>query len=196
MKFKVFGTKIYVSFLFLAFICLLLLVDKSGFLLHTVLAVSIHELFHLMAMWILGCNPKEVMLLPALIKIVRQVSSRTRNEVLISLMGPIGNILFFTLSYTVYLLCSNEIALTFALINMFYGALNLLPIKGLDGGLIMYKLMCCVTAENRAKLVLNFLTLILATLFLILGVTLLLTNKNISLIILSLYFLLSVLIKF
>ena len=195
MKFKILGTKIHVSFLFLAPLCLMLLLDKSGFFLPMVIAVILHETAHLTAMWMLRCNPKEICLIPASVRIVRSVTVRVRNEIIISLSGPLANILFFSAFFAVYKTTGNMDILNFSLINLLFAVFNLLPVKQLDGGLILYKLLSYFKGENKAQIVLNFISAVTGVLLLVLGIWLFLKNKNFSVIIMSLYILLSVLVK-
>ncbi len=196
MKFKILGTQIYISFLFLAPVCLMLLTDKIGFFLPSFFAVVLHETAHLTAMWMLGCNPKEIRLIPASVHIIRNITYKVRNEVIISLVGPLANILFFILFFALYKFSNNMNILTFSLINLLFAVFNLLPIKALDGGLILYKLLSTALGENKAQIILNFVSLITAVALLFVGVWLFLCNKNFSVIIMAIYILLSVLIKF
>ncbi|MBO5725571.1 MAG: site-2 protease family protein [Clostridia bacterium] len=195
MKFKILGTKIYVSFLFLAPLCLMLLLDKSGFFLPMVIAVILHETAHLTAMWMLHCNPKEISLIPASVRIVRSVTVRVRNEIIISLSGPLINILFFSVFFAVFKTTGNMDILNFSLINLLFAVFNLLPVKQLDGGLILYKLLSYFKGENKAQIVLNFISAVTGVLLLVLGIWLFLKNKNFSVIVMSLYILLSILVK-
>ena len=195
MKFKILGTKIYVSFLFLAPLCLMLFLDKSGFFLPSVLAIVLHETAHLTAMRMLHCNPKEISLIPASVRIVRAVTYRVRNEVIISLAGPLSNLLFFSLFFVAYKVTKNMNFLTFSLINLLFSVFNLLPIKQLDGGLVLYKLLAYFKGEKKAQIILNFISVITGITLLVLGIWLFFNNKNLSVIIMSIYILLSILIK-
>ena len=192
MKFKILGTKIYVSFLFLAPLCLMLFLDKSGFFLPSVLAIVLHETAHLTAMRMLHCNPKEISLIPASVRIVRAVTYRVRNEVIISLAGPLSNLLFFSLFFVAYKVTKNMNFLTFSLINLLFSVFNLLPIKQLD---VLYKLLAYFKGENKAQIILNFISVITGITLLVLGIWLFINNKNLSVIIMSIYILLSILIK-
>lgn len=197
MKFKIFGTEIQVTFLFTALLCLMLLTDKSGFFLPSLIAVILHETAHLAAMWVLGCSPKAVKLIPASVQIVRDISSRVKNEILISLFGPLINLLLFAVFLGVYKLTANMNILTFSLINLIFALFNLLPVRGLDGGLILYKILENKLNRNKAEIVLNVTTVTIAVAALIFGiVTVVNGTVNFSLIILSIYLIISVLIKF
>ena len=195
MKFKIFGTKIHISFLFLEPVTLMIFIDKSGLFLPSLLAVTIHETAHLTAMYMLRCNPKEIRLIPTSICIVRQIEYRHKNEIIISLLGPLANLLFFSAFFVVYRLCGNSEILTFALINFLFAIFNLLPIKALDGGFILYKLLSIKFGENKGQIVLNILSFVLAVMLILAGVFLFLKNKNFSVILMGIYIILSIIIK-
>ena len=69
MRFKLFGTEFYISFLFAAVITAMLAFDRTGFILPLFFAVLVHELGHLTAMWVLDCAPKRIRLIPAAVEI-------------------------------------------------------------------------------------------------------------------------------
>ena len=118
MKFKVFGTDIKITFYFFAFLTLLVLTDKSGFFIPMMVAVLFHEAAHLITMRLVGCAPKEIVLIPASIRIVRGIAVKNTHEIAISLSGPLANIMFFCIFYVCYLLFSYNALLNFAIINL------------------------------------------------------------------------------
>lgn len=195
MKFKIFGTEIQITFLFMAFITLLLAVDKSGYAIPMIFAVTAHETAHLVTMYLLGCNPKVIKLIPASVRIVRDISYKTKNEVLISISGPLINLFFFALFYVVFIFFRKENILTFAIINLIIAVFNLLPVNALDGGVVLKKILMLFFKENKANIILNIITVIFGMVIFVLGVFLVLNSSNFSLIIISLYLLISVLLK-
>lgn len=196
MKFKMFGTEIYISFLFAALITLLLLTDKTGYMLPALFAVFLHEIGHLFMMWVLDSNPKRIKLIPASIQITAPFQKSYRNDVLTAVSGPAVNLIVFGTLYFNYLAFGNEVTLYFALLNLVIGLYNLLPVKGLDGGTILF----CIIAKNKgaqkAALVIKIITLILAALVIIAAVTLSLRGKiNISFFIMGIYLFIMALFK-
>ncbi len=197
MKIKIFGTKIYITFYFFAFLTLLVLTDKSGYFIPMVLAVVIHEAAHLLAMRLVGCAPKEIVLIPASIRIVRGIAVKNSHEIAISLSGPLANTVFFCIFYLCFILFSHNKLLDFAIINLLIGAFNLLPVKGLDGGIILRKICEIFMSEQKAKLTVNFFALVLAILLIFLGVKFFKSSSgNFTPIILGIYLILSIIIKF
>ena len=71
MRFKLFGTDIYISFLFASVITLMLLFDKTGLILPLLFAVFMHEIGHLFMMYIRLAAPKRIKLIPASVQITK-----------------------------------------------------------------------------------------------------------------------------
>ncbi len=196
MKFKLFGTEIYLSFLFLAFLTIMLATDKTGFILPTFFAVFVHEFGHLFIMWVLDCTPKKIKLIPASVQIVNSFSRGYKNDVIIALSGPVLNLVMFVTLYYNYLCFKNEFTLYFALLNLLIGVFNLLPVKGLDGGTVLFSLLCKNIDINKAALILKFITLIIALVVIGAAVLLSINGKlNTSLYIMGIYLLVICLIK-
>lgn len=152
------------------------------------ISVLLHELAHLVAMYLLGCRPTEIKLIPSQVVIVRDVSLKCRNEILISFSGPLLNLILFFIFY--FFLPE------FAVINLLFGVFNLLPLKGVDGGEIVEVLISAFFGEKTAVIILKILNISVCTLGSIyLLKQILSSNINISFIIMLFYFLLSVIVK-
>lgn len=196
MKFKLFDTEIYFSFLFLAVITVMLATDKTGYMLPTLFAISVHEAGHLFMMWLLECAPKKIKLIPASVQISMSMSKRYRNDVLVALSGPLVNLVIFFTLYFNYFAYKNETVLVFALLNLVIAIFNLLPVKGLDGGTVLFCFLCKNLDINKATLVMRLITLILASSVIALAVILTLKQKvNISLYIMGIYLFIITLVK-
>lgn len=196
MKFKLFDTEIYISFLFCAVITIMLLTDKTGFLLPALFAIIMHEIGHLFVMWLLECSPKRVKLIPASIQITTPFQKRYRNDILIATAGPAVNIVLFLTLYFNYLAFGNQITLYFALLNLVIAVFNLLPVKGLDGGTILYCVLAKFKGSDKAAVILRIITLILAVLIIVTAVTLTFRgNFNLSFYIIGIYLLIMSLVK-
>lgn len=196
MRFKLLGTEIYISFLFAAVITLMLLFDKTGMILPLLFAVFMHEMGHLFMMYIREASPKRIKLIPASVQITKAFSFDYKNDILISLSGPFVNILLFAVFYFNYKCYQNTTTLYIALLNLIMGVFNLLPVKGLDGGTILYCVLCRFTNVNRAELILNLISFLGGLTVLLAAIVLTLRNKiNISLYIIGIYLLVTTLIK-
>ncbi len=196
MRFKIFGTEIYLSFLFLGLITIMLATDKTGFMLPTVFSVVMHETAHLFMMWVLDCSPKRIKLIPASVQISSSFSKSYKNDILISLSGPLMNLVLFGTLYYNYLCFKNQATLYFALVNLVFGVFNLLPAKGLDGGTVLISIMCKFMNIHRAVLIVKLTTVIIALAIIVLAVMLTLGGKiNLSLYIIGIYLLIMCLMK-
>lgn len=188
MKFKLFGTEIYVSFLFAAVISVMLATDRTGMALPSIFAVFMHEMGHLFCMWVLDTAPKSVKLIPASVQITQSFSGSYKKDMTVALMGPAVNfILFFTLYFN-YLAFGNRLTLYYALINLIIGSFNMLPVKGLDGGTVLFCLLVKKFDYNRSQLIVKLTTFFVGLIALIIAVTLTIRGKiNISLYIIAIY---------
>ncbi len=196
MKFKLFGTEIYISFLFAALITVMLLTDKTGYMLPALFAVLLHETGHLFMMWVIDCAPKRIKLIPASIQITTPFQKRYRNDILIAASGPVVNIILFLTLYFNFLAFGNQITLYFALLNLVIALFNLLPVKGLDGGTILYCILAKFKGPERAAVILKIITLVLAVLIIVTAITLSLRGRfNISIYIMGIYLLIASLVK-
>ena len=196
MRIRLFGTQIYISFLFVALIALMLATDKTGLALPTLFAVVIHEIGHLFCMWLKESTPKSIRLIPASVQITRSVTHRYNNDIAVALSGPTVNLILFCVLYIYYTAFKNQTVLYYALINLIVGCFNLLPVIGLDGGTALFSIIAQKKDVNRAMLTLKIITLSVGTAILLLAVSLTLRgNINISVYIISIYLILSVLIK-
>lgn len=189
MRFNLFGTKIEVSFLFTALVAFIIFTDKSGMIVPMLVAVVLHEAAHLLCMRVLGCNPREIRLIPTSVAVIRDFCTIPAKEVLISAAGPFINIFLFAVFY--------RVNLEFAVINLVIGCFNLLPIRGLDGGEIILKILSVRLGVKKADSVLNIINFLAGAIGIFIGIFLIINKTpNISVIIMSIYLLLSVIVKF
>ena len=196
MRFRFFGTEIYISFLFVAVISFLLATDRTGYCLYVVFAVLLHETGHLIAMWICDCQPKSIKLVPASISITRGFTSKKCGEGIIAVAGPLVNILMFGSLYINYKISAHTLSLEAALINLLVALFNLLPVCGLDGGTILILILNKLLRPSKALFIVKALTLITAIAFGIAGITLIINgNNNISVFILGIYLIMSVFLR-
>ncbi len=196
MKFKLFDTEIYISFLFSAAVTIMLLTDKTGYMLPALFAIILHEIGHLFMMWILECSPKRIKLIPASVQITAPFQKRYRNDFLVAASGPTVNILLFLTLYFNYLAFGNEVTLYFALLNLVIGLFNLLPVKGLDGGTILFCILEKYKGPDKAAVILKIITIVLAMATILTAVTLTVRGKiNISIYIMGIYLFVMSLLK-
>ena len=196
MRFKLLGTEIYISFLFAAVVTVMLATDRTGLILPALFAVIIHEIGHLFAMWVLECAPKQIRLIPTCVQITNSFSKKYKNDIIIAISGPLVNFVLFVTLYFNYLAFKNELTLYYALLNLIIGVFNSLPVKGLDGGTILFSILAAKIEYNKASLIVKAITLIIAVLIVSCAVYLTIKSKvNISLYIIGIYLFISAIIK-
>lgn len=196
MKFKIFSTEINVSFFFMAVLTLALIIDKTGFILPVFLATAFHEVGHLAAMFVLHCQPKKINLIPGSIQIVRGFGVKTQGEFFILLSGPLSNLVFAALAFVLYYFLRLPYLISFSAVNLLIFAFNMLPVRGLDGGSILYLTLSKILSNSKCEVILDILSLLCGVLAVFLGVSGILMGKiNLSLAVLGLYVIIGVIIK-
>lgn len=196
MKFKFFGTEIYVSFLFCAVLCCMLLIDRTGLVLPTFFAVFIHETGHILAMWASDCQPKAIRLIPTSVQITRSFSCKKRGEFAITLCGPLFNLVVFGVLLANYSLFKNEQSLHFAILNLVIAIFNLLPIAGLDGGMLLSLLLSRFLDIYKSESIVRIIGVVFGFFTFIFGVYLWVSETmNISVFFIAIYFIICSLIK-
>lgn len=198
IEFDLFGCTFTVSFPFLTIITLLLLVDNNGTMIYGVIAALIHELGHIFAMIISGCKPQKISFRAFDINIVDtdRIKRSYNDDIFILSAGPISNIIFCIVLYIVYRLTGYMWIIKPIYENIFIAIFNILPIESLDGGQIVFNLLCrklnIKTAANFTVLI-SFMVLLPVA---ILGFYILIVSKyNFSLLLLSCYLMGILLIK-
>lgn len=188
MKFKFFGTEIYVSFLFCAVLCFMLVIDRTGLIIPTFFAIFIHESGHMLAMWAAECQLRAIRLIPTSVQIVRGFSPKRGGELAITLCGPAANILMFCVLGANYLFFKNAQSLTFSLLNLVIALFNLMPVSGLDGGTVLAIILSRFTDIYRAERIVKIVTAVCAFAAFLFGVYLWVSdNANISVFIVAIY---------
>ncbi|MGN0690372.1 MAG: site-2 protease family protein [Oscillospiraceae bacterium] len=178
-----FKTIISVEFSFLAVIALLGLSESSACIYMSLASCILHEIGHLLALFSFGVGVKKIVLYGAGIKIVRDFSLvENKKEAVILLSGPLMNILAFAVFY----MFNGENFKVFAVMNLATALFNLLPIKALDGGQLLFLIF-----DSKPKLLsfINIVTCVI-TPALVLAVALMMNffKINLSLLISGAYF--------
>lgn len=197
MEFRLLGIKIYVSFLFWAIICFMLCIDRSGLIIPLMLSILIHELSHLCLMKYCGCSIKSIGLIPSSILITRDWSKNKNGEILIAMAGSAANILLGIFVFLLFIFFQKEWFLKFAILNFTIALFNLLPLKGLDGGIILSHLISRASSSPyTGDRVIRIITMFFGVFLFGLGIFLLLWSKtNPSILIVAIYLFISSLLK-
>ena len=197
MRFRFFGTEIYISFLFSAVIAFMIATDRTGLVIPTLFSVLLHEVGHLIFMWIFECEPKSIKLVPASISITRGMSAKKYGDLIISLAGPMVNLIMFCSLYVNFLITKSAFSLDCALINLAFFTFNMLPVSGLDGGTILKIILSKKFKDPlKAERIVRIITLAVGLLVGIIGITLIINGElNISVFIVAIYIIISAFIR-
>lgn len=180
MKFKLCGVQFDLSFLVVAVMSMVLILDSSNKFLLCFVAALVHECGHIVAMRACGIKPTAIRLRLFDIVIESHSVSNLCADLFITLAGPIINLLFACIFYF--------ISKTLFIANLVIGLFNLLPVETFDGGhalkIILSKFFSLKTCETTLKV----LTFILLVPMLTIGVMVLFDSQyNYSLLLISLY---------
>ena len=198
MRFNILGIRVEVTFLFVAFISFVLTLKAPSNVLITVISSLIHEIGHLLIMLILDNRPEKVRFELTGINIIRSLNMKisNKNEIFISIGGPLANAIISTLCCLYLCFYKNDLILTFACINLILMAFNLLPIKGLDGGNALYFLLihkCDSLFSTKIIYITSFVFILLVFIW---GIYVFIATKyNISIIIIAMFLTLSLFSK-
>ncbi len=152
-------------------------------------AVLLHEAGHLAALGFYGCRLRGMTLSFSGLGIqTAEPYLPYKKEAKIFLAGPAAGLLACILTWLVLRWHFTRSGMLFFSFNLLLSLFNLVPIRGLDGGEALFALLCQYGEEDEARRIsLGIHTLFLA---LLLGASLwlLLVEKNVSLLLLTLVF--------
>lgn len=197
MKFKIFSTDIKISYSLLCVSAISIISGAFNGFLCCIIAILLHEAGHMLFMCMFGYKPDKINI--SLFEI--SISDKSRHQrtffqnFLIIFFGPVANFICFILFYLLYLF-SNEIFLPLAVANLSVGLFNLLPVLSLDGGQLLYILLCRCISDRTAEKVVDIVTFIFIFPLSALGFLLLFNSKyNFSLLFVCVYLVLSLICK-
>lgn len=182
LSFFIGKTKVSISFSFTVCITLLAILDKTGLLFISLLAVFFHELGHYIALQLLGVKDIEISFVLASVKLSLHEQLCNKKSAIIAIAGPTVN-LFLSL----LLLYENYYIKYFGVANFILFLFNMLPIANLDGGDIV-KYLLCILFKNKAEKLFCIVSFLVLSLFLTpLGVFFMLKYNNPTVILVSIY---------
>ncbi len=194
MRLRLGGTQVELSYtlLCLAACCLLLGIFR-GFL-WCAAAIALHEGGHLLMMVRYGYFPERIKIALFTIDIIdgKREQRRARENARIIFFGPFVNFVCFSASYLLYLKGIGGL-LPFAAANLSVGLFNSLPVMSLDGGQLLFLLLCRRHAPATAERVVNVCTVVCIVPLAALGFLTLLRSGNVSLLFVSGYLILALL---
>ncbi len=132
MNLNFFGTKINISFLFVALIATMLLINEKLIVYMGLISCIIHEMSHLIMYRFFCKKPTQIHFELTGIRLINNNAIISyKKEIIILFSGAASNFLLSSLCFL-----TNKF-LIFGFINLFIGLFNLLPIGKLDGGRIL-----------------------------------------------------------
>lgn len=187
MIFKLFNIEFQISVPFAVMFAFLLVTDKTGLMSASLLAVVLHEIGHLI--WMKKCRtaPKLVKMSLGGVLMVGSAFCTAKESISIALTGPIVNFLFTAVFYFFGVYFDNVLLAAFGVVQFLVGAINLLPVKGLDGGTILTVLLEKYCKRNVA-LIVKLVSFCVSVGVLVLGIAVAVKNtSNPSLLLLGIY---------
>lgn len=185
MSFQLCGRRITISFFFTALVAFVLFCDARGTAVSGLMAAGCHEAGHLLMMASLGVPVLEFRFTPFGVEMIRGEGGRIGyfSDALVSFSGPLANILVFL----VCLLFGQE-GSTFAQGNLLLAGMNLLPAESLDGGQLLFSLLCPAMGVERAARTAQLISFFVLIPLAVLSFLLLFRSRyNISLLLVMLY---------
>ena len=194
MVLKIKEITVEITFMFIAFISFIISLDAPSNVFITVVSSMLHEMGHLIAMISLGNKPQKVRFEFTGINIIRnqEMTICTKNEIMVSIGGPLMNALMTLFSCFLLSFYNNQKVLTFACVNLILMIFNLLPVKKLDGGRILYFLLSTKFDFMVCSLILKVTSLFFISVMFIWGIYIFIASSyNFSLIIIAVFLLIS-----
>lgn len=174
----------------------LIFAESSIYSLAVVLCAMWHELGHIIAIYILGAGIAEISFLPFGVEIRMKNELSYRDDLIVAAAGPFFNLLSSGVFYVAYMAFPHPFLVFCAVCSLFLCGINLVPVKGFDGGRMVRSVVFSLTEYEKALKFIKIselLAFLLLTYFSLFAVKL--SCFNISLIAICLYLFLSVYLK-
>lgn len=151
MKIKRGETDVKINVSFAACVTCMLILDESGVCAVALFCCFVHEAAHLLCMLAVGEKPALVELSFYGIKLERRPMRSGKNDIAVYAAGPAANLLLWIALSVGF--PHNQSVKYAAVSSLAIGLFNLVPCRPLDGGNILYELLCRLMPEERAEAV-------------------------------------------
>ncbi len=181
MKLEFGETTFGINVSFAIAVTLTLIIDESGVGAIALLCCILHEAGHIICLLILGEKPKKICLSFYGIKLERNPmsSQSTAGELAVFASGPAVNFMFSAVTFLLSEIF--ELLRVAAVISLCIGAFNLIPCKPLDGGNIVYTVLCRNTKQETADKICLVITVATVIPMIVTGLFFAKNNGNITL---------------
>lgn len=184
VSFKLLGINVSVSYSFLSVLAILLLIDRTGMISVSLLAVILHESGHLVMLRLLKISVLGMDFSLSTVKVSTEGFIAPKRNLLVAAAGP-----FINLCCSVLLFVGSNALINFGAANLILFLFNIIPAKGLDGGDILYYILQ-ILSPRRFHGIYNVISLFSIGLIILLGVALFcMTRSNITLLLVGIYLL-------
>lgn len=138
---------------FMLIVMCLLIIGFKGKILFTFLMVFLHELVHYITARFLGFSGFDIEILPigAVLKLKDLDEATPLEDIIISLSGPLFNILLGVIFYICYIKWNIDYLRFLTLTNFALGFFNLIPALPLDGGRVLRDILNIKSYYKKAN---------------------------------------------
>ncbi len=187
MIFRIFGIHFEFSVPFAVMLAFLLVTDSTGLMSASLLAVTMHEIGHLVAMRLTKCLPTSIKCGLGGILISGNSYCTKKQSLLISASGPLMNLILTAVMLGLGWILNNATLCVFSAVQFLVGSVNLLPIRGLDGGDILKNILFSTNIRNVGFWC-SLVSIVAACIVFVLGLAVAVKNvSNPSLLLLGIY---------
>lgn len=194
MRFKLFKVSVKISFLLIVMLTLFVFIDENKTAFFGFLAALLHELGHIFAAEFLGCEIRELAFMPFGIRMKLKKGLETlskKKKIIVLFSGCAVNFLCCFLLFII-----NNRLTVIATLHLIIAVFNLLPVGTLDGGRILFEIVLIKFPFNRAQIICDFVSFLIAGFLFILGAIMLIkTGYNFSLVVTAIYLIFMLIIR-
>lgn len=198
MNFRIFGVEIRFKFLFFSALTLLFCFKAEKTIGLCLLFSILHEFGHLIVILLCKEKPKLIEFDIFGMKIERKndINQSYKNETLTALAGPVTNFILSVVFYLIYKYTANKIYIEITAVNLAIGLFNIMPVFSLDGGRMLEYMFKMKYSNDKSENVLKAVSFISIAVIFTVGTVIFIKSKyNFSLIIISIYLLILLILK-